>query len=139
MIELTDSQAAALVIHAINALPGESEEPCCHLCCAPCGALVELEGPRLDEILRNAPHGFHVEGYEWWNNSRPGIDSEYLSRRIRPCEQCRGQRIVTCQFGADPHPVDDECQTVTDWARVPSRVLARDEPCADPANCDLHD
>jgi hypothetical protein len=24
------------------------------------------------------------------------------------------------------------------WAPVPSRVQARDEPCADPANCDVH-
>lgn len=24
------------------------------------------------------------------------------------------------------------------WAPVPSRVQARDEPCADPVNCDVH-
>jgi len=42
-----------------------------------------------------------------------------------------GQRYYCSQ--AENCTADDE-----EWPRVPSRVAARDEPCADPANCDIH-
>jgi hypothetical protein len=32
----------------------------------------------------------------------------------------------------------DRALQARQFAPVPSRVLARDEPCADPANCDIH-
>lgn len=35
-------------------------------------------------------------------------------------------------------PDDEVPVTPADDARVPSRVQARDEPCADPARCDVH-
>jgi hypothetical protein len=85
MIEMLDDAriGAALVAHAINCI---DDDGCCPDCCAPCGALRDLDATgRLDDAVR--PYAEQGCDLDWWAGG--AVDRQWLHARWRPVGCCR--------------------------------------------------